>query len=68
MLVVVEATGGLEVPVASALAAAVLPLAVVHSRQVGDCAKATGTLAKTEAIDAAVLTHCAEAVRPAGRP
>ena len=62
--VVLEATGGLEVPLASALAAAALPVAVVNPRQVRDFAKATGRLAKTDALDAQVLAHFAEAVRP----
>jgi len=65
--IVLEATGGLEVPVASALAVAGLPVAVVNPRQVRDFAKATGRLAKTDAIDAHVLARFAEAVRPAPR-
>jgi transposase len=68
MGVVLEATGRLEVPVASALAVAGLPVAVVNPRQVRDFAKATGQLAKTDAIDAQVLARFAEAVRPAARP
>ncbi len=67
-LVVLEATGGLEVPVAGTLAAAGLPVAVVNPRQVRDFAKATGILAKTAAVDAPVLARFAEAVRPAPRP
>jgi transposase len=66
-LVVVEATGGLEAPLAAALAAAELPVAVVNPRQVRDFARATGKLAKTDAIDAAVLAHFAEAIRPQAR-
>ncbi len=66
--IVLEATGGLEAPVTAALAAAGLPVAVVNPRQVRDFAKATGKLAKTDALDAAVLAHFAEAVRPAPRP
>ena len=62
--VLLEATGGLEVPLASALAAAALPVVVVNPRQVRDFAKATGRLAKTDALDAQVLAHFAEAVRP----
>ena len=58
--VVLEATGGLEVPLASAG----LPVVVVNPRQVRDFAKATGRLAKTDALDAQVLAHFAEAVRP----
>jgi transposase len=66
--VVVEATGGLERAATAALAAAGLPVAVVNPRQVRDFAKATGRLAKTDALDAAVLAHFGEAVRPAVRP
>jgi transposase len=67
-LVVIEATGGYEHPVAAALAAAGVPVAVVNPRQVRDFAKATGRLAKTDALDAAILAHIAEAVRPDPRP
>jgi transposase len=67
-VIVLEATGGLERPAAAALAAAGLPVAVVNPRQVRDFAKATGKLAKTDALDAAVLAHFGEAVRPAVRP
>jgi transposase len=67
-LVVMEATGGLEAAAAAALAVARLPVAVVNPRQVRDFAKATGKLAKTDAIDAQVLAHFAEAVQPAVRP
>ena len=59
-----EATGGLELPLVAALAAASLPVVVVNPRQVRDFAKATGRLAKTDTLDAAVLAHFAEAVRP----
>ena len=54
--VLLEATGGLEVPLASALAAAALPVVVVNPRQVRNFAKATGRLAKTDALDAQVMT------------
>ena len=67
-LVVLEATGGLELNLASELAAAALPVAVVNPRQVRHFAKATGQLAKTDALDAAVLAQFAEAVRPLARP
>jgi len=68
VLVVLEATGGLEVPIATALAIAGLPVAVVNPRQVRDFARATGKLAKTDTLDARVLAHFAEAVRPEPRP
>lgn len=63
-LVVVEATGGFERPLAATLAIAQIPVAVVNPRQARDFAKATGRLAKTDRIDAEVLAHFAEAVRP----
>ena len=68
VLIVLEATGGLERPVTHALAGAELPVVVVNPRQVRDFAKATGQLAKTDSIDADVLARFAEAVRPALRP
>jgi transposase len=67
-LVVLEATGGYQAAVAAELAAAKLPVAIVNPRQVRDFAKATGKLAKTDEIDAAVLAHFAEAIRPEPRP
>lgn len=67
-LVVLEATGGLEVPLVAALAAAGLPVVVVNPRQVRDFAKASGRLAKTDALDAQVIAHFAEAIRPTPRP
>jgi transposase len=66
-LVVMEATGGYEIALAAALAAAKVPLAVVNPRQIRDFARATGKLAKTDALDAAAIAHFAEAVRPAAR-
>ena len=65
---VLEATGGLELSIVAALAAEESPVVVVNPRQVRDFAKATGKLAKTDALDAAVLAHFAEAVRPPVRP
>lgn len=67
LLVVLEATGGLQVPVVAALAAAGVAVAVVNPRQVRDFAKATGVLAKTDKIDAVILAKFAEAVRPEPR-
>jgi transposase len=67
-LVVLEATGGLEVVLSGALAAAGVRVVVVNPRQVRDFAKATGRLAKTDALDAQVLAQFADAVRPAVRP
>lgn len=67
-VVVLEATGGLEYPLAAALAAAHLPMVVVNPRQVRDFARATGRLAKTDALDAQVLAQFGEAVEPQPRP
>jgi transposase len=68
-LAVLEATGGLEQPVAAALALAGVPVAIVNPRQLRDVrGLATGKLAKTDRIDAAVLAHFAEAVKPQPRP
>jgi transposase len=66
-LVVLEATGGFELDVASALGAAGVPTAVVNPRQVRDFARSTGLLAKTDRLDAQVLAHFGEVLRPAAR-
>ena len=66
-LIVCEATGGYESALVAALAAAQLPIVVVNPRQVRDFAKATGKLAKTDAIDAEILALFAERVRPEPR-
>ncbi len=67
-LVVLEATGGIELALAVAGAAAGLPIAVVNPRHVRDFARAAGKLAKTDALDAQVLAHYAEVMRPETRP
>jgi transposase len=67
-LIVLEATGSYQRAVVAALAAAGLPVAVVNPRHARDFAKATGQLAKTDALDARALAHFAEAVRPMPRP
>jgi transposase len=66
-LIVLEATGGYELGVVGALAAAALPVVVVNPRQVRDFAKATGQRAKTDQLDAAILARFAEQVRPSAR-
>lgn len=66
-LIVLEATGGLERRAVAALAGASLPVVAVNPRQVRDFAKATGQLAKTDAIDAAVLALFADRIRPQAR-
>lgn len=72
--------GGFEITVAAALSGAKLPLAVVNPRQIRDCARAFGRLAKpvlgpangrtrgTHALDAQVIALFAERVRPEPRP
>ena len=67
-LIVLEATGGLERLVTSALATVGLPIVVVNPRQARDFARATGQLAKTDALDARALAHCADVIRPTPRP
>jgi len=63
-LVILEATGGMEMPLVRALVAAQLPAVVVNPRQVREFARATGRLAKTDTIDAQVLAQFGEAVQP----
>jgi len=67
-LIVLEATGGLERAATAALATAGLPVVVVNPRQARDFARATGQLAKTEALDARALAHFADVIRPTPRP
>src|SRR4051812_6777720 len=62
--IVLEATGGYEYELAFRLMKAGLPVAVVNPRQVRDFARAVGKLAKTDPIDAKILAHFAEAVKP----
>lgn len=66
-LIVMEATGGLETRLASELAALGLSIAVINPRQARDFAKATGQLAKTDRVDAAILAAFARAIRPQAR-
>jgi transposase len=67
-LIVLEATGGLQLRASALLASAGLPVAVVNPRQVRDFARATGRLAKTDALDAEAIARFAEAVQPEPRP
>jgi transposase len=67
-LVVMEATGGLERMLAMELMAAQMPVVIVNPRQIRDFARATGQLAKTDLIDAGVIAHFGEAVKPEIRP
>lgn len=66
-LVVLESSGGFQRPVAAALAASEIALFVVNARQARDLAKATGKLAKTDRVDAFILAHFAQAIRPTPR-
>jgi transposase len=66
-VVVLEATGGYEIPLAATLAGAGLPVAIVNPRQIRHFARATGQLAKTDLLDARVIALFAEAIRPAPR-
>ena len=67
-LIVLAATGGLDVPLTRALAASGLPVVAINPRQVRDFARATGQLAKTDRLDAEILARFAEAIRPPVRP
>jgi transposase len=66
--IILEATGNLEMPLAAALQAACLPVAVINPRQVRDFARATGALAKTDTIDARILALFGARVKPEIRP
>lgn len=67
-LIVLEATGGLETQITSELIALGWQVCVINPRQARDFAKATGVLAKTDRMDALVLAHFAQAIRPQVRP
>jgi len=67
-LIVLEATGGFELPVTTALAAAGLPVVVINPRQARDFARAVGQLAKTDRLDARILALFADRIRPQPRP
>jgi len=66
--IILEATGNLEMPLAAALQGGGLPVVVINPRQVRDFARATGALAKTDAIDARVLALFGARVKPEIRP
>jgi transposase len=66
-LIVLEATGGYERPIAAELLSESFPVVVVNPRQVRDFAKGMGQLAKTDLIDAAILAQFAQIVKPAPR-
>lgn len=67
-LIVLEATGGLEISITNALHSAGLPVVVINPRQVRDFAKALGQLAKTDRLEARVWAHLAAVIKPPQRP
>src|SRR5437660_5528011 len=67
-LIVLEATGGYQGPLVAALVAAALPVVVVNPRHIRAFAQAVGFLAKPAGIEARVIAHFPEAVKPAPRP
>jgi transposase len=67
-LVILEASGGYEIPVVEVCALHSLNVVVVNPRQIRDFAKACGKLAKTDAIDAEVIARFGEVIRPELRP
>jgi transposase len=68
VLVVMEATGGLEMSLAAGVSAAGIPVAVVNPRQVRYYAISMGILAKTDRIDAKAIADFAAAVQPEPHP
>lgn len=68
VLVIFEATGGMEIPFWAALSKSGIDAAPINPRQIRDFAKAKGRLAKTDAIDAQVIAHYAQAMRPRPLP
>ena len=67
-LIVLEATGGYEVPIVAELAGAALPVVVINPRQARDFAKALGLTAKTDRVDAGALARFGQDIRPEIRP
>lgn len=66
--VVLEATGGYEIPLAYTMSAAGLPVVIMNPKVLRHFAKSTGKLAKTDKLDARVLAHYAQAIQPPVRP
>jgi len=62
-VIVLEGSGGFELLPATYLAQAGLPVAIVNPRQVRDFAKADGTLAKTDSLDAQIIARFGEAMK-----
>lgn len=66
-LIVLEATGGLELPLVVELAYAKMPVAVVNPRRIREFARSIGQLAKTDKLDAKVIAHFGAATHPEAR-
>jgi transposase len=67
-LIVVEASGGIEQPIVAELYLEKLPIAIVNPTRVRSFARSTGQLAKTDKLDARLIAHFAQAIRPLVRP
>jgi len=67
-LAVMEASGGLEMPIAAALSNAGIPVAIVNPKQIRAFATALGQRAKTDALDAKIIARFGELLQPAPRP
>ena len=67
-VVVMEASGGYQTPIAAALGSAGLPVAVVNARQIRDFARAMGILAKTDRLDALVIARFGKAADIEAKP
>ena len=63
-----EATGGYEIPAAYAMSEVSLPVVIMNPKTLRHFAKSTGKLAKTDKLDAQVLAHYAQAIQPPVRP
>ena len=67
-IILLEATGGYEIPVAYALSEAGLPMVIANPKSVRHFAKALGRLAKTDKLDAQILALYAQSIQPQVRP
>jgi len=67
-LIVMEATGGLEKPLAQALDQAGLAVAIVNPRKIRDFGRSMGILAKTDKLDAKVMVYFAVKIEPTPHP
>jgi len=67
-LIVVEATGGYESEIVTALREEGLPVAVVNPKRIRDFARSTGALAKTDKLDAKLLAQYGSVLRPSKTP